>query len=365
MRILETVTNLDGGGVDTLMLGYCSRIIPKHHFDFLVRSDNEGILEAPIKQLGCGVIHLPRIKPFPFKYIKTLKKTIKNGKYDIVHAHGNYKSFFVLYYAKKYGVKVRIIHSHIAFIPESKWEKIKRSIFTPLVKNLATDLFACGRDAARWMWGEKEFNNNNVYIMRNAIDTNKFSFSQDIRNKMRQELGIEQFFVVGNVARLSYQKNQEFLIKTFFKIKQIYSNSVLLLIGRGDTESMLKRLVSELNLNDSVMFLGIRDDVPELLNAMDVFVLPSRFEGLPVSLVEAQANGVPSVVSDSITDEVKMLDNSIYLSLDDSEDVWAQTIINLKDKRLSSSIVNQSGYEISIASKDLCRKYESLYLERK
>lgn len=360
MKILETVTNLDGGGVDTLVLNYCSRIIPKHHFDFLVRSSSEGICERPLRELGCNVYHLPSIRKHPIGYIRTLYQALKNGQYDIVHTHGNYKSIVILILAKWLGIKVRIAHSHIANIPETRREKIARKILVPAAKYFATDLFACGRDAAIWMWGKKAYEAGRVFIMTNAVDTKHFAFSEKNRKKYRKELNIENRFVIGNVARLSYQKNHTFLIKVFSELLKRDENALLLLIGRGELEEQIRQEVRELSLEKQVVFMGIRNDVPELLSTLDVFVLPSHFEGLPVTLVEVQANGLPAVASDTITDEIQLSSNLIYLSLNQPAEKWAETICSLRGKRMEIDMAS-NGYDIDAAAVLLKKKYEELY----
>jgi len=357
IKVLEISADLDGGGVDRLLYDYCSRMADRIQFDFIVSSKYEGILEQPLKNLGCKIFHVAEMRKNLRLYLQQLDKIFREGKYDIVHSHVGYKSFFVLRYAKKYGVKVRIAHSHIAYLPETKEEQYERLISASLTKYLATDLFACGRDAAKWMWHKV------CYVMNNAINTKSFVFSQEKRDDLRNELGIGNKFVVGNVGRLSYQKNHEFLIMVFSEVKKMREESVLLLVGRGELEGDVKVQVKSLGLEKDVIFLGVRNDVHDLLNAMDVFVLPSRFEGLPVVMVEVQANGLPIVASNTITDEIKLADNVYYMPLSESPVAWAQHIIACDGKRIRNGvdILVQNGYDIDVEAKKMQKKYLELY----
>lgn len=153
MKILEISSELDGGGVDRLLYDYCSRMIPEIHFDFIVTSKSEGMLEQPLKKLGCNIFHVAQMREDRKLYKRQIKEIIKKGNYDIIHDHSGYKAIFTMYYAKKYNIKGRIAHAHMAYIPESGKEKAIRRICTRIVKHYATDLFACGEDAAKWMWG--------------------------------------------------------------------------------------------------------------------------------------------------------------------------------------------------------------------
>jgi glycosyltransferase involved in cell wall biosynthesis len=357
MKILEITSELDGGGVDRLLFDYCSRMIPDIQFDFIVTSKTEGMLEKPLRDLGCNVFHISQIRENRKLYTEQLKEILKNGHYDVVHDHSGYKAIFTMYYAKKYGVKGRISHSHIAYIPERFINKVERKLLTPITASLATNLYACGIDAAKWMWGKKKYNDGKVSIMTNAIKADSFIYSEKERTLVRAELGIENKFVIGNVARFSYQKNHDLLIRVFKKVLEIREDAILLLIGRGELYSEIVELTKEMKLTDKIIFLGVRNDVHRLLNAMDLFMLPSRYEGLPVTLVEVQANGLAALVSDSVTDEVKLADNVKYMSLSAGEEQWAQNCCLLDTKRLENAIKG-SNYDLEFASSNMKRNYE-------
>lgn len=358
MKILHTVPALDGGGAERILFDYTIRMLEGNQIDFIVHTETEGILEKELIKKGCKIYHILPLRKNIKNFFKQVNKIILEGNYDIIHAAGGYRSIVELSIAKYHGVKIRIAHSHMAHIKESKSEKLTRKIVTFFVKKIATDLFACGKEAATWMWGKTLYEKGDVYIMPNAINVSKFKFSYEKRKKIRRLLGIEDKVVIGNIARFSYQKNHEFLIRTFKEFIKICPNAVLLLIGHGELQHQIKKQVEDLNLVNYVYFLGVRKDVPILLNAIDYFVLPSRWEGLPVTMVEVQANGLPMLVSDTITKEIKLNSNVNYLSLNVGEKEWAKFILQNLNKRINS-IFLELEYDIDKASKKLENFYQN------
>ena len=329
MRILEICVDLDGGGIDRYLYNYCSRI-KSIHFDFaLVEQDKVGILEKPLRDMGCNIYYLPRLQNGLKNNYKALENILKNNKYDAVHVHLGVKSFNALRCAKKCNVQTRIVHAHIAREPESRIKKFTRLVYSWLSKMYATDLAACGVEAAKWVWGEKAYKKGKVKIHSNAIDITQFEYSTSTRESYRKKLKIEDKIVVGHVGRICEQKNQIRLIKIFRKIIDREPNAVLLIIGRDSLEGKCEIIAKELGVSDYVKFLGVRNDVDKLLNAMDVFVFPSLYEGLPFTLIEAECNGIPVVYSDSITDEIQINKNVIGLSLDESDEKWSMKALEV------------------------------------
>lgn len=335
VKILHTIPALDGGGADRVIYDYCVRMIPQIQFDFIVHSDHKGILEEELVSLGCNIYHIEPARNGFFKYIKNINQILHQNKYDMIHVSQGYWGYFFILLAQLNGIGVRIAHAHMANVPENKLTRVKRKIFSKLTILSATDLFACGFDAAKWMWGEKLFRKNKVKIMVNAIDGEKFTFNNNLRNHLRKNWDFENQFVIGNVGRLAHQKNQSFLIDVFSEIKKFKNDSKLVLIGRGELEEELRSKVERMGLKESVVFTGVRSDVNQLLNMLDVFVLPSLFEGLPITLIEVQMNGLPTIVSDNITEESKFTDNYLSLSLETSPIIWAKKIISLNTDRNS------------------------------
>lgn len=358
MKILHMSSSLDGGGVERLLFDYYTHMDRKNiQFDFVKVCSKEGILEQPLKKMGSNIFEIPPLRDGYGEYSKYLRSILKHGHYDAIHSHGGYRALFALRIAKQERVSIRIAHSHMAYIPESIKEHVVRKISTFFIKRYATHLFACGKDAAFWMWGRKACTSGKVHIMTNAIDTERFKYSEEKRDKIRAELRLEDKFVIGNVARFSYQKNHEFLIRAFYKVRKIRKNAILLLIGRGELEENIKKQVSVLGLNDSVIFMGVRNDVPEILNAMDVFVLPSMYEGLPVTLIEVQANGLPVLVADTVTKEICINNNVAYVPL--NVNCWVNAICSSTNTRINNSaeLVKIAGYDINDEADSLSNAY--------
>lgn len=333
MRILQISPELDGGGVDRLLYDYSIRMRDQADIDFVVMSKTEGILEGPLAEHDFAIYHIPQMREDLAGHKKCLRDIIRKNKYDIVHDHRGYRGYFALKIADNEGVPVRIAHSHIASIPETAAQQAVRTLFTGLAKRRATNLFACGRLAASWMWGQRTLDNNGVRIMTNAIDTSKFAFDSKTRREVRDEFSLGDGLVVGNVARFADQKNHRYLIEIFNEMQKMDSRAKLVLVGRGEREDEMRSLVDDLGIHDKVLFLGVRDDVPRLLNAMDVFVMPSLYEGLPVTVVEAQANGLPVIASSTITDEVFFGGPSEQLDLGLSACEWARKAVEVGGSR--------------------------------
>ena len=327
MRILEVCVDLDGGGIDRYLLNYCSRI-PEIQFDFAVVDGKIGILEPQLEALGCRIFRVPRQSHGVRANYNAMKKILTDTHYDAVHVHLGYRGAVALWCAKRCGVKTRIVHAHIAAEPESIKQRLVRKGFTVLVKRLATHLAACGVDAAKWVWGEKAYAQGKVVIHNNAIETAKYAYSEEARRAVRADLGLSNTTVaVGHVGRLCAQKNQLRLLDIFGEMHRVRPDSVLLLVGRGELEESIRRKAEEMELADAVRLLGVRDDVPQLLSAFDIFVFPSTHEGLPFTLIETQCNGLPAISADTVTPLVKLGKDVQFLSLSECDDVWSQTAL--------------------------------------
>lgn len=362
MRILQVCVDLDGGGIDRYLYNYCTKI-SGIQFDFAIVDNNKvGILEQPLLNYGCNIYRLPRLSNGLWQNYQTLSRILKKNKYDAVHIHLGYKSTIALFCAKQNKIKTRIAHAHIAFVPENYWEKLVRKALTPITKFLATDLAACGIDAAKWVWGERAYEAGKVLIHNNAIETTKYQFDNDVRKEYRNKLGIPQdAFVVGHVGRLCDQKNQSRLLDIFAKIHELRPTSYLVLIGRGEQRLLLENKVNTLELTRNVLFLGVRDDVAHLLSTMDVFVFPSKYEGLPFTLIETQCNGLQTLSSDAVTKYVKVSNCITFMSLKEDDYKWAQLALMLGEKEHDHTAINnvkKAGYDINIEAQKLKKYYE-------
>lgn len=331
-----------GGGVESVIMNYYRHLDhSKIQFDFICDEDSTRIPYDKIKKLGGRVFLVPRYQNLP-KYLKALKKLFKENKYRIVHSNINTLSVFPLYAAKKVGIPVRISHSH-STSSRREWKRnLIKNILRPFSKKYATDYFACSELAGRYLFGNKAFDNGEVKIIHNAIDIDKFKFDEVARKNLRKELGIkDSTVVIGHVGRFVKQKNHTLLVDVFNEYHKKNPDSKLLLIGSGPLEDKIKNKVNRLGLSGSVLFLGQRDDANKLYSVMDVFCLPSLYEGLPVVGVEAQATGLPCIFSDNIDSGVKIGQNVLLCQND-------QSLINLVDCFNTVTVKNRININLSV-----------------
>lgn len=355
------------GGMESVVKNFFTYIDKdKFHLDFICNMEGDIGFKDDFDKLSKNPIKyhsVPRRIQNPRGYKKTLEKIFREEKYDAVWINSlkivNLENMKI---AKKYGVEKIILHSHNAKSTGMKFSNFIHSVNKNFVHYYATDFWACSDGATDWMFPKKI--HDRVEWIRNAIDVEKFLFNEEKRNKLRKEFNIsDDEFIIGNVARLDYQKNQEFILEVFAELVKKQENTRLFLVGGGD-KTNLEIQAAELGIRDKVEFLGERSDVPDLCNMFDFFLFPSRFEGLPVSLVEVQTNGIPTLVSDVITKQVKINDNYESLSLNDSAEKWAEKILELKqEKRIDTNIVKKNlikrGFDLYTETK----RVESLLLK--
>lgn len=272
IRIAQIVGKWLGGGVEAVVMNYYRHLDhDKIQFDFICDDDSTNIPYDEIEKLGGKVILIPPYQKV-FKYQKELRRVLRDGKYKIVHSHINTLSVFPLYAAKKVGVPVRIAHSH-STTNKKEWKKnLLKQVLRPFSKKYATNYMCCSELAGRWLFGDKTYDEGKVYLLNNAIDLDKFKYDKKIKDKKRKELGIkEDTIVIGHIGRFVAQKNHTFLIDIFNQFHKKEKNSILLLAGQGPLQEEIKNKVRELGLNDSVRFLGQRNDANELYQVFDVF----------------------------------------------------------------------------------------------
>lgn len=355
IRILHVLKELDAGGVERMLSNYYAHVNKEEYrFDFMVFSDHKGMIEKTIP--NSTIYHVTPKEVDAKRHIKETNQVIKEGHYDIVHTHIDKMAVVPLISAKWHKVPGRFAHSHMAVK-----KGIQEKLTYPIIKALATDLCACGIDAGTIRFGEKTFEANKVTVINNAIDIPKFSFQQSIREKVRNELQLaNDETALCCVARFDYQKNHEYLLKVFKEYKELNPNAKLFLMGTGELEQEVRAQIAESDIKD-VIFMGTRDDVNEILQGMDVFLLTSRYEGLPVVLVEAQCTGIECFVSDKITKEIKKTEGIYYLDIEQNPANWAKAIsekVNLKKDRSGAyKEIEAGGYSIVKESK----KLESIY----
>ena len=355
IRILHVVPNMNSGGIENLIMNLYRNIDrTKVQFDFIVHYQKRGFFDEEIEKLGGRIFRCTiREDNNIIKYIRDLRTIFKeNPEYKVVHGHMASLGFIYLKIAKKYGVPIRIAHSHGTSFLKTIKGYIKFLTFK-LIKYQANVRFACSTEAGKYLFGEKR----DFQFIPNAIDMEKFAYNEQVREEVRKELGIKSQLVIGNVGRFNLQKNQIFLLEIFQQIVSKEKDARLLLIGTGELEDTIQQKIKELQLEDNVQLLGVRKDVDRIYQAMDIFLMPSLFEGLPLTGVEAQANGLRCYFSDTITKEVSISNNIEFLSLDLTAKEWAEAILqHMHYDRNRIHIYNQN-FNIKHLAKEMQKTY--------
>ncbi len=359
IRVLQVVTVMNRAGLETMLMNYYRAIDRKKvQFDFLVHRSESGDYDDEIRTLGGRIYRFPPNTPHTMlTYESRFRKFLKSHpEYTIVHSHLDALSSLPLLAAKRHGIPVRIAHSHNNDVPHDITRPL-RMILKKGISHHATNLFACSNEAGVFMFGQR----SEFEIINNAIDVDSFKFSKATRKQVRNTLNLSTSdFVIGNIGRFANQKNHSFLIDIFRELVLLYPRSILLLAGTGENESRVKTKVAELGLQEKVYFLGVRSDIPDLLQAMDVFVMPSLHEGLPVVSIEAQASGLACVFASTITRELDVAKNCTFIALETSAKEWALSILEARKRSRTdaTALVAHSGYSITIEAK----KMEAFYV---
>ena len=343
IRVCQVLHGIVGGGSEQVVLNYCSRMTDIR-FDLLYQYEpNPQILER-FNEAGINCIQIPDKVHHPLKHLWTMYKLFCQEKYDVVHCHLDwYMNSYVCFLAMLAGVKKRIAHHHQAYsvsqgqtirlvsLPNHLLKNFLCAIMRIPCKLFATHWLACGEAAAINGWGKSAVKEGKVTILPNAIDPERFKFSESARREIRERYGIkEDDFVIGHVGRFYPQKNHEFLIDIFAEFRNRTANAKLLLLGEGPLQEHIKQRVESLGLGNTVIFAGLQKDVAPFYNAMDAFAFPSLWEGLPLVLVEAQYNGLCCFVSEHITKDVCISPETQNLPLNLA--LWISRISSAKGK---------------------------------
>lgn len=361
IRVLHVINGLGSGGAESFLMNIYRNIDKsKIQFDFLIRSTEENIYLDEIDKLGGKVYITSSFPKHFFKNYKEVNRFFKDHKeYNIIHVHANALLYVrPLTIAKVYGIKCRIIHSHSTQTVNNyvyrfihKWNK-------KFISSKATEFFACSVSAGNWMF------KNEFKVINNAIDIDKFKFRPDSRERVRKEFNMENRFVVGNIGRFVCPKNHAFIIDIFYEIYKENKNAVLMLVGTGELFEDIKTRVNLLGLQDSVIFTGVRKDVPDILCAMDVFLFPSLYEGLGLVLIEAQASGLHCIASDDVIPKETKVTNLVeYIMLNKSSSEWAKSVLKYQNVYIRENTymqIKNSGFDI----KDLAQSLEEFYLNQ-
>ena len=357
VRVLQIVTYMGRGGLETMLMNYFRSIDRnKVQFDFLVHRNFEAAYDKEIQKLGGRIYHIPPLNPFSRKYHSALDKFFSEHKYHIVHSHLDCMSAYPLSHAKKAGIPVRIAHAH----SKSQDKNVKyplKILSKTFIPQYATHLFAFGKEAGEWMFNGKDFQ-----ILRNAIDSRRYSYSDTVRQEIRKEFQIQDKFVIGHVGRFSPPKNHEFIVEIFNNLQKKRPNSILFLVGDGKERGKIEEKVKLMNISDKVIFAGVRSDINRLLQGMDMFFFPSLYEGLGIAVIEAQASGLPCVISTEVPEEVMITDLVQRLPLTESFDKWVDALFkadNFSHRNGYTAAIKREGYDIN----DNARLLENFYLK--
>lgn len=357
----------ESGGIESFLSNMILQMDhSKVEIDLVTARLGRSVFTQPLRELGIQFYQLSGSTRRVLQNNKAFRSLLAERHYDVLHLNA-YQGLSLTYLelARKMGVPIRIAHSHNTALRISPTKPLKLLIHNWAkirYTKQATALWACAEPAAKFLFSEKELDKRGYIFIQNGIDTERFKFAPEVRNIMRTELQLEEKFVIGNVGRLCFQKNQEFLLEVFREVVNREPGSVLLLIGEGKDKEKLKRKAEQWGLHEKVVFYGATDQIERLYWAMDVFIMPSRFEGLPVTGVEAQASGVPCLFSDAITEECRINGNSRFLSFSAPAIEWAKMILqirNSENRATGASVVREAGFDMT----DVARRIETFYLK--
>lgn len=368
-KILYFVDRLGHGGIQTLLLNIVKNIdTTKFSISFLCFDfGKEYELEKVFKEFGCEIYKVAHPQKKPIKCLKQLNYFFKSHKFDVLHCHSSSKSAIVLRYAKKYGVKIRIAHSHCThFQTKNIFVKMIGTILMRYTRKYATHYAACSLAAAEWMFGQKNIQNNKVKIIKNAIDIDTYSFNDGVRKELRLFYNVsDQTLVIGHIGRFMNQKNHKFMIEVLRQLRAKNIDCKMVFVGIGDLMQECQQLCHKLNLDDYVIFAGYQSRAYDFYSMFDVFILPSLFEGLPFVGIEAQASGLKCIFSSAISNQVAICDKLCsFIDLSDGEEQFSSFIIEASKEKINrheiSDELKNSGYDIKSEIKNLENYYQGL-----
>lgn len=365
IKILQVLASTDRGGTESLLVSHLRYLDQGFHFDFINHMEKKCDYDDEIRSYGCSIYHFPKFRILRiFSYIKAWNDFfILHSDYDVVHVHYFTLAGIILPIARKHGVKVRITHAHST----KKANVLKRFLFNlsraRMIKN-STLLMACSQEA-----GQNLFQTNNFKLFYNAIESGKFVYNEKDRSIIRKELGIKKDdILIGNIGSFrTTQKNHYRIIRIFTRLCEKYENYKLVLVGDGLLRSKIEEGAKELGISNKVIFTGVRNDVSSLMSAMDVFFLPSLYEGLPVVAIEAQASGLPVVMSTAVSEESSLTDIVTRIDLNEKDDSWTSALHQAAgldyDRTQYQKVIVDSGYDVKNNVKILQEIYRSEVLE--
>lgn len=366
IRVLHIVNSMDRGGIETFIMNiYRTLDRTKVQFDFLLYASH-GDYESEIESMGGRIYRITARNSSVKGYCRDLKNFFSTYAHEYAAVHQHVSALIAiepLLYARLYGVPVRVLHAHNSSYAGHPAHGILHRLVRPFVGLFATHFLGCSDKAIDWIYKTSSAYNQ-AEIIKNGVDVTAFTYNSDVRMAKRQELHIEADVQVwGHIGRFVPVKNHIYLVDIFKAYHQQHPRSILLLLGDGKMMPDVKQHVASCGLDDAVCFMGVREDVPQLLQAIDVFLMPSLYEGLPVSLIEAQAAGLPTFIADTISAEVKITDHLHFIPLTHSPRQWCEAIERELDSFARSDVrevIKQAGYDINTSAERLLHIYKSL-----
>lgn len=365
IRVLQSVSNMDRAGIETMLMNYYRHIDRDVvQFDFIVNKPKPGDYDAEIRSMGGRIFLSPGLNPLHYpKYMRFVQDiVVQDPQIKIVHAHNEAMGLYALNGAKRAGVKVRIAHAHnTRIIRDYKWPL--KMVCKQFLARSATDLWGCGQEAGIYFFGRKNWEKRGM-VIRNAIETQRFCFDPAVRQQMRTQYGLDGKTVLGHVGRFNVQKNHTRLLDIFNYYLQHDPTAMLVLIGEGELMPEIKAKATQLNIADHIIFTGLQNNVNDWYQALDLFLMPSLFEGLPVVGVEAQASGLGCIFSDAVPDEVLLSGHAIRVPLAAPDEAWAEQIKTMLqqpfERAQGAQIVRNKGYDISLEAQRLQQLYVAM-----
>lgn len=356
--------SMNRGGIESYMMNYYRNFDKsKVQVDFVAIGHERAAYDDEIESLGGRMYYLPKKSKNYLGYQKGLRDIFKSGKYKIVHTHMDAMGMTVLKQAKKCNIPIRIAHSHNTQHLTNNFIKFKINEYARKnINKYSTHMFACSELAGRWLFGDREFEDGKVKMIKNAIDMKKFEFNPEKRKNIREKYGIfNNETLIGHIGRFDYQKNHSFIIDLFKKISEKDETMKLMLIGDGHLRGKIEKKIDEVNIKNKVILTGVLDNPQDYYNAFDIFLLPSHFEGLGIVAIEAQVNGLTCILSNTVPNESKVSENTKFVSIDD-EKLWINFILRIKENKIDRKINKQDIINLGYDIKSESRKLQDMYI---
>lgn len=363
LRVAHIIGKAVISGVDSVVMNYYRHIDRSRvQFDFFMDGYNKTLIDKEILDLGGRIIKLEPYEKSMRTNMRQCRAAFEKNGYRIVHSPLNTLSVFPLYAAYRAKVPVRIAHNHSTTSRGEFKRNMMKQMLRPFAKTFATHYAACAEYPARWLFGNTAVRDGKVRLIKNAVHTERFYPNLAGAERIRKEFGLENRFIVGHVGRFVFPKNHEFIVRVFAEAYRLNKNAALLLVGTGELKTDIRRLVKELGIEQAVFFAGLRRDIPDFLNAFDVFFLPSRYEGMPVVGIEAQAVGLPCLMSDAVPADTAITPLVSFFPLSAGTDEWAQKLLSYEQipKTTYPEAIRNAGFDIVSAAENLCSWYEEL-----